>query len=291
MEELFEAAKQGRSLDEEELSRYVLVEREGHDHMLCSRCGLVMRAIKSGLFWREFRCNRCYFYFKKNLLKCKLKTRLPLSILLRFLALFSLNLTNTQLSMMLGISKHTISKLILSIQFLMCDYFNSHASMIGGEGHNVQLDESCVGKRKYNVGRVGSQKWVFGGIDTTTNNFFMTVVPNRTLQTLGPLIEANVAVGTLIYTDCWPAHLSYFKNSEKYGFGHVNHIYNIVGSNMGAHTQCIESLWSRFKNFKRKRGLTHYKYLQNYIDEFRFRYMGNDCDPAHVFQRLLNLLF
>ena len=41
-----------------------------------------------------------------------------------------------------------------------------------------------------------------GGIDTTTMQFFMVVVPNRTVAVLGPMIEENILPETEVHTDC-----------------------------------------------------------------------------------------
>jgi len=38
----------------------------------------------------------------------------------------------------------------------------------GGVGILVQINESLVAKRKYNVGRVVAKEWVFGIYDITT---------------------------------------------------------------------------------------------------------------------------
>lgn len=124
--------------------------------------------------------------------------------------------------------------------------------MIGGEGHQVQIDESCVSKRKYHRGRLKSnQKWIFGGIDQQTKQCFFVDVARRNRNTLVPIILDKVLRGTEIVSDGWAAYVGL----DRLGFDHevVNHSVQFVNA-QGKHTNSIEALWG---SLKRKIGSRH----------------------------------
>ena len=56
---------------------------------------------------------------------------------------------------------------------------------LGGEGVEVEIDESKFGKRKYNRGRIVEGPWVFGGVDKISGDFFMVTVPKRDKDIIG----------------------------------------------------------------------------------------------------------
>ena len=53
----------------------------------------------------------------------------------------------------------------------------SRCKNIGGEGKVVEIDESNLGKRKYNGGRVVEGQWVYGGICCETPTVFYDPCP------------------------------------------------------------------------------------------------------------------
>ena len=77
---------------------------------------------------------------------------------------------------------------------------------IGGPGINVQIDESLVKKMKGWVGRVPDWQWVFGGYCTEQRRGFIVQVPDRTRDTLWPLIQQHIAPGSHIVSDGWRAY-------------------------------------------------------------------------------------
>ena len=64
------------------------------------------------------------------------------------------------------------------------DHFESHPILLGGPDKVVEIDETCFGKRKYNVGRRVPQKWVFGGYDVEDKVGFLVQVNDRSKRTL-----------------------------------------------------------------------------------------------------------
>jgi len=48
---------------------------------------------------------------------------------------------------------------------ICADYFLRNSEKIGGPGTIVEIDETCVSKRKYERGRlIRPNQWMFGGI-------------------------------------------------------------------------------------------------------------------------------
>ncbi|CAF0967540.1 unnamed protein product [Brachionus calyciflorus] len=125
---------------------------------------------------------------------------------------------------------------------------------IGGPGHVVEIDESKIGKRKYNVGRMVEGSWILGMIDLGTEeapnpigDFRLEICSNnsRDGQTLLALINKHFEKGSTIITDCWKG----YNGLEENGFEHltVNHNYNFVDPNTFAHTKTVEANWRPLK--------------------------------------------
>ena len=104
--------------------------------------------------------------------------------------------------------------------------------VIGGPGHVVAIDESVVARRKPGnaQGRPVPAMWVFGGVDTTTKDFFkffMQIVPRRDAQTLLPIITRHIAAGSTIWSDEWAAYNG-LAGLNGYAHSTVNHSQRFV---------------------------------------------------------------
>ena len=85
---------------------------------------------------------------------------------------------------------------------------NGSDNVIGGVGFTVEIDESKLFKRKYNRGRVLSMQegWAFGGVCRETKAKFVELVPDRSEETLLPLILKHIKPGTTIMSNKWWAY-------------------------------------------------------------------------------------
>jgi hypothetical protein len=169
------------------------------------------------------------------------------------------------------IVEHFFSELRCSIFLHMMLKNLSHT--IGGPGKHVQIDETFISKRKYNVGRMCTSYWVIGGICEETNEMFMRYTIRRDSVVMKTLILEHVTPGTHIATDGWKAY-NIIENDpalrDQYTHSTVNHKHEFV-ANDGTNTQQIERLWREFKQWKRRRRGFYHKDLDYYIQEFLWR--------------------
>lgn len=150
----------------------------------------------------------------------------------------------------------------------------------------VEIDDTYIGgKAKGKRGRGAEKKTAVLGMVEREGDVKGTVVPNMKKKTVVPIIKDNVLVGAMINTD---EFLSY-RSLKKEGYFHsfVKHgLKEYVKGNI--HVQAIEGFWSWLK-----RGIkgTHVwvsrKYLQNYVNEFAFRY-NQRHNGNHMFFTLLD---
>ena len=149
-----------------------------------------------------------------------------------------------------GFGKNTIVNVFDKLRAVVKDFYDKDVVRLGGPGKICQIDESqFVHKIKHHRGRVpSSDVWVFGIADTSYSpaRCYMEIVPNRSANTLLPIIQRICRPGTIIHSDGWAAYAG-IKN--ELGFEHkiVNHKQNFVDPISGTHTQNIESFWNKMK--------------------------------------------
>ena len=152
-------------------------------------------------------------------------------------------------------------------------------------GH-VEIDETFIGGyQKTKKGKLqNTNKTVVFGMVKREGDLKAHVVPNTKGRTLIPLIKDNIEKGSTISSDDWRP---YRKLSDHgYNNGRVKHQFDQWRNGIH-HTNSIEGFWSHLKRGIRS---THTSvsagYLQNYVNEFTFRYNYRH-DPANMFRRLL----
>lgn len=157
-------------------------------------------------------------------------------------------------------------------------------------GH-VEIDETYIGGKATGKGRHGAlsgdNKTIVMGMIQRGGPFKGQIIPNVKRHTLRPIIRENVEYGSTISTD----ELSAYNVLPVYGYQHgkVSHRQKQYVNGL-FHVNNIENFWKHLKGGIRS---THMsvspKYLQNYIEEFGFRY-NHRKEPGTMFYRMLSHL-
>ena len=192
------------------------------------------------------------------------------------------------------------------------------APRMGGVGHVVQIDESLFrGRRKYNRGRMlqgdgipgrrpnnHNQRvdgpWVFGLLHEATGELRLYHVEQRDAATLLPIIVANVAPGTTIWSDEWAAYgrIPFCQDQPQNGGGPmgfihqtVNHSVEFVDPITGANTQRLEREWERCKlQLMRLNKGTSRALLPGHLAAFWWSSLNGQTKCADPFMRILALI-
>ncbi|CAH8588855.1 unnamed protein product [Schistosoma intercalatum] len=158
----------------------------------------------------------------------------------------------------------------------------------GGVGCIVQIDETVVRKRKYNRGRSIEEEWVLGIYDRSTQKGHFQKVRNRQANTIIPIIQEYVQLGTTIYTDDWRG----YRCLHRLGYVHhvVVHKRHFVDPTTGVHTNNIGAMWSRLKEFLRPYHGSRGRLLWSHMDEFLYRmhYDFRTSEPLSNLHKFLN---
>jgi transposase-like protein len=133
-------------------------------------------------------------------------------------------------------------------RIVMLKVVNEKQFQIGGRGCIVEVDETHIFSRKYNVGRVliSEAVWIVGGICRETKEVFLKAVVKRNQANLHKIIVENIVSGSTVITDGWRGYWGVGNN----GFIHlsVNHSYYFVDPvNREIHTQHVERVWRSLK--------------------------------------------
>lgn len=173
------------------------------------------------------------------------------------------------------------------------------AGKLGGEGSEVEADETYIGgnlrkmhkdrRARYNNQRGAVGKAVVAGLlDRNKGEVRASVVPSASRGILQDQVRRHVEAGTALYTD---EALAYYGLNYDYVHQVVNHAKEYVAGRV--HTNGMENFWSLLK-----RGLTgtyiatEPYHLHRYVDEQVFRYnnRGNKEQPLNDGDRFSKVL-
>jgi transposase-like protein len=167
------------------------------------------------------------------------------------------------------IARPTACSLVDYFRKLVESDLEEEDTLIGGEGVIVEIDESKLGKRKYNRGHVVDGAWVIGGVEKTPERkVFLVPIEQRNRESLLPVILQHVRQGSIVRTDLWRA----YSTLSEVGYQHetVNHSQNFTDPETGVNTNTIEGTWNGLKIQIRPRNRTR-EGITEHLMEFIWR--------------------
>lgn len=124
--------------------------------------------------------------------------------ILRLGHLWLAGVAHTSAVVLTGHSSTTVTAYFKHFRQLVEQSLVPEDQVIGGPGIIVEVDETKLGKRKYNRGHRVNGVWVVVGVERTEEcKMFLIPVENRSATTLTQIISSHVAPGSIVYTDCW----------------------------------------------------------------------------------------
>lgn len=181
----------------------------------------------------------------------------------------------------LGVTYKTAWRMAKQIRLLFADQDINDVLLKG----TVEADETYVGgRRRGKRGRGAEGKTPVIGIVERDGEVKAIVTPNTKAATVIPFINDNVEKGSNVMTDEYAAYNRVTMNEfvhEKVNHGSGQYVVGDV------HTNTIEGFWSQLK--RSINGTYHSvspKYLQNYVDEFAYRYNHRHSE-THLFSTLV----
>ena len=206
--------------------------------------------------------------------------KLPLEIILELIYLWSQGFSQGEILHELKLSNKTVTEWTNFFRESCISAVIDNSTPIGGNGIEVEIDESKFGKWKYHKGHKVEGQWVFGCREKyNKKQFFMIPVCNRKEATLIPIIKKWIKPGSIIHSDCGKA----YSKLKSLGYTHitVNHSKEFVNSESAACTNSIESDWRHAKLQMPSYG-THIGDHAGYLAEFMWR--RSNCDKDKFLQ-------
>ena len=215
--------------------------------------------MQRGIIPREIACNICEssttFYLERKQFRCKRTScrksqscmtgtffashKTPTNKILEAAYFWLAKANNTQIETYTGIANTTVTSLVRYFRELIADSLDEVDLVIGGPGIVVEVDETKMGKRKYNRGHRVEGVWVLVGVERTSERkIFLRILPDRSAHTLNEMILQHVAGGSTIITDCWRG----YNSLVSLGYTHmtVNHSTTFRDEVTGACTNTVE---------------------------------------------------
>ena len=254
-------------------------------NVVCPRCDAAKNSfIKTRKLWFCYACKRQFTIKVKTIMEDS-----PIGLDKWMTAFWMLanaknGISSHELGRALGVTQTTAWFMLQRIREVMKKRKWGNTTKIGGEGNEIEADETFVGGKVKNMHRARRVRFaaegktiVQGILDRNLRQVRATVVPNVTRETLQNEILKNVKFGSTVYTDNAVA----YDNGMQRRFVHdvVNKTEAYVRGQV--HVNGMENFWSLLKRSLRGTYVAVEPFhLARYVDEQVFRY-NNRATKEH----------
>lgn len=162
---------------------------------------------------------------------------------------------------------HTISTWYSAFRELVSCNMRQRNEMFGGPDIIVEIDETLLGRRKYNKGHHVEGVWTMVGIERTPERrAFCVVVERRDAETIRSVVRSKVREGSIVYTEEWRGYIG-IDISCNVVHQTVNHSRFFRDPITGVCTNTVEGLNRALKSSIPPRYRTN-QYASQFVDQF-----------------------
>jgi IS1 family transposase len=223
---------------EEHALKYLIEKGVIPESAICSKCS------GPATLRMERKVYRCASYKCRTERSCLRGTffsghRVQINKILEVAYYWLAKASNIQIETFTGVCDQAVTSFVRFLRQLVADMLDEIDYVIGGEGSIVEIDETKLGKRKYNRGHRVDGVWILVGVERTAERkVFMRIIEKRDSETLTNLILRHVNPGSVIITDYWKGYL----RLSDHDFTHlkVNHSVTFKDELTGACTNTVE---------------------------------------------------
>lgn len=225
--------------NEESTLNYLFNENVFSTTRRCPKCRSDMLLVFSR---KSFRCGKKNCRLERSIFKKTFfeKTKLKLNVMIYIIYNFLYDMPIQSIIETSGVFSEAVCNISSYVRQLLGDNVDKESVVVGGEDIIVEVDETKLGKRKYNKGHRVEGVWVIAGVERTfERKIFVQEVENRNEETITNILKVYLKPGSIVYTDGWKPYVNACK---VLGLRHqtVNHSKNYVNPIDGTHTNTIE---------------------------------------------------
>jgi transposase-like protein len=270
--------------DKEKARQYLISKNIFYETIKCSKCDYDMKKDEKAF---RFRCysKHCRHEISLSTGTFFYGSKLQINKILYLARLWLTGATSSQAKKDTKLSSATIAAFYNYFRSLVATTLDVEDQIIGGDGIIVEVDETKLGKRKYNRGHRVDGTWVVVGVERTSERrIFLIPVENRNSETLSNIIRNHVHDGSIVHTDYWKGYSS-LSNDDRIQHRTVNHKEGFKDKSTGVHTNVVEGT-----NFAIKRQIAIRNRVRNGIEEHLSEFVWRRIHQNSLWDSLITAL-